>query len=345
MRYLHWINVLVIITLVAGAGYLTYEAIDHDNYHTRHPQPPAAKEMLVLHQERTKAAINFHEAREQAEQEYQRIKQLVDFYGIPKEGAAVSLVRNDPEVQGPRIFRRNCASCHSFVDAAGKGIRGPARPDGKDGQPDANAPPFGAPNLHGFATRDWFRRILDPKHIVSDEGFGATRHKAGEMASFVTTELAELSTEQQQQRDRIIAAVSAEAALPEQREQDGQAAQDGSLELGRAAVAKAMKDQACTDCHKFRDAGELGAAPDLTGYGSRDWLRAFLANPKHERFYGEKGNDRMPSFAPHADDPRQNLLSDHDLDMLVRWLRGEDRELTVEAPKAESGRPAPERVK
>jgi ubiquinol-cytochrome c reductase cytochrome b subunit len=158
------------------------------------------------------------------------------------------------------------------------------------------------------------------------------------MASFVTTELAELTTEQQQQRDRIIAALSAEAALPGQREQDAQAARDGSLEQGREAAATAIKDQACTDCHKFRDAGELGSAPDLTGYGTREWLRGFLADPQHERFYGPKGNDRMPSFAPHPEDPGKNLLTDHDLDMLVRWLRGDDRQLTVATPPADQAK-------
>ncbi len=338
VRYLHWMNLLVIITLLAGVGYLTYEAIDHDNYHTRHPKAPSA-EKLELHKARTEAAVSFHDARDQAENEYQRVKQLVDFYGIPKEGAAVSIVRNDPEIQGPRIFRRNCAICHSHVDAAGKGIRGPVRPVGPDGQPNAKSPPFGAPNLHGFATREWFQRMLDPKHILTDDGFGATKHKDGEMASFVTAELAQLSTEQKQQRDLIIAALSAEAALPGQHEQDAQLVKDGSLEKGRAAVTKAINEQACTDCHKFHSAGELGSAPDLTGYGSREWLRAFIADPQHARFYGEKGNDRMPSFALHADNPRQNLLGDHDLDMLVRWLRGDDRELRVKTPPADSGKP------
>ena len=248
IRYLHWINVLVILSLVAGAGYLTYEAIDHDHYHTRHPRPPAEPGQLLLHQERTSAAISFHEAREQAEREYQRLRLLIEFHGIPKQGVSVSLVRHDPEIQGPRLFRRNCASCHSYLDSTGQGIRGPTRPEGATGQSDPAAAPFGGPNLFGFATRDWFRRALDPRHIVSDEGFGATRHKGGEMASFVTSELVELSSEQQSQRDLIGAALSAEAGLPAQRQQDAQLAQDGSLERGRAAVATAIKEQACTDC-------------------------------------------------------------------------------------------------
>jgi hypothetical protein len=46
-----------------------------------------------------------------------------------------------------------------------------------------------------------------------------------------------------------------------------------------------------------------------------------IANPTAERFYGDK-NDRMPGFAAAAD-PAHHTLSQHDLDLLVHWLRGE----------------------
>ena len=72
---------------------------------------------------------------------------------------------------------------------------------------------------------------------------------------------------------------------------------------------------------KFRDKGELGSAPDLTGYASPEWLTAFLSNPADERFYRDE-NDRMPAFAPHPGDPA-NRLSAEDLALLVSWLRGE----------------------
>lgn len=330
IRYLHWMNVLVIATLVVGVGYLTYEAIDHDNYHIRHTVAPADVAQKKLHDERTQAAIKFHAARDEAEHQYERMKQLVEYYGIPREGA-LNLVRNDPEIQGPRLFRTNCAGCHAYVNAEGKGIPGPQRPliaEGSDqGKPDPKAQPFGAPNLYGFATRDWFQKLLDPKHIQTDEIFGSTKHVKGEMAGFVTGELAELTAEQQQQRDLAISALVAEAKLAGEAPPAAE-----TLEKAKAAVSKAIKDQACTDCHKFHDVGDLGSAPDLTGYGSREWLRAFIANPKHERFYREDGNDRMPSFAPHTDKPLQNQLNAHDIDMLVRWLRSDDRVLGPKTP-------------
>ncbi|MGE3780794.1 MAG: cytochrome b N-terminal domain-containing protein, partial [Pirellulaceae bacterium] len=163
VRYGHVVNCVVILVLVIGAGYLTYEAIDHDNYHLWHTTPPTDSAQLDLHRERTQAAIGFHEAKEQAEREYARVKQLVDYYGLPKEGAAVGLVRNDPEIQGPRLFRRTCASCHAHVDSAGHGIRGPEVAMKADGSYE----PVAAPNLYGFGTPEWFLRFLDPKLIAS----------------------------------------------------------------------------------------------------------------------------------------------------------------------------------
>ena len=77
----------------------------------------------------------------------------------------------------------------------------------------------------------------------------------------------------------------------------------------------------CADCHKIGDAGDLGSAPDLTGYGSPNWLQEFISNPEHERFYPDT-NDRMPAFAD-SDDITQNRLSPIELDLLVRWLRGQ----------------------
>jgi hypothetical protein len=83
----------------------------------------------------------------------------------------------------------------------------------------------------------------------------------------------------------------------------------------------AQKRGVDVDIH-LHDAGTLDSAPDLTGFASRDWLRGFISDPNHERFYG-KGNDRMPAFAAHPDDPAKNQLTQRELDLLIEWLRGE----------------------
>ena len=54
-------------------------------------------------------------------------------------------------------------------------------------------------------------------------------------------------------------------------------------------------DSVCAGCHTYKDV-EGGAALDLNGYMSREWLAAFIANPDHDRFY-MGNNDRMPAFA------------------------------------------------
>ena len=71
----------------------------------------------------------------------------------------------------------------------------------------------------------------------------------------------------------------------------------------------------CMDCHKFHDNGE-DSAPDLTAYGSREWLIAFISNPEHERFYGDR-NDRMPAFG------EEKSLSPDEIELVTDWLRGE----------------------
>ena len=48
------------------------------------------------------------------------------------------LLRNDPLTQGPRLFARNCASCHRY--------------DGHNGLGAPVTDPQSAPDLKGFAT-------------------------------------------------------------------------------------------------------------------------------------------------------------------------------------------------
>ncbi len=343
IRFGHVVNVVVMLVLVIGAGYLTYEAIEHDNYdHWYAEQPPADENSpeYALWKERVDAAEKFHAAQAQAHHESERIHELIDFYGIPRTGASVGLVQNDPEIQGPRIFQRSCASCHSYLDENGEGIAGPAAPADWDGET-----PYAAPNLYGFATPDWFMRFLEPERIVSDEVFGLTKHKTGMMAAdFVESELVDLDAAGKQALQQISEALSAEADLIWRQESVAKARQDGTLDKGVEALEIAVDSQACTDCHKFHDLGDLGSAPDLTDYGSYDWLYQFISNPMAERFYYEDSNDRMPAYAEHKDNPALNLLTHHELDMLVRWLRGDDRnlELKLEQKAAADEEPAGE---
>jgi ubiquinol-cytochrome c reductase cytochrome b subunit len=86
----------------------------------------------------------------------------------------------------------------------------------------------------------------------------------------------------------------------------------------------------CTECHQFHKPNEDASAPELTGYGSRDWLIGILSDPRHERFYGKR-NDRMPAFGS------DQILDAASLRLIADWLRGEWYEPPGEASGHLSG--------
>ena len=240
----------------------------------------------------------------QGHRDAERTKELAKLnQGIPTEGA-LSLLRGDPLTQGPRLFASQCASCHAYA--------------GHDGLGEPLPEPPTAPDLAGFGTRDWLRGFMDPAQIETPKFFGGTvfvHPKPGEkksrMVRLILDDVAKYSAEEKAQLEKIIAAISAEGKLPSQREADKR--DTALIEEGRKLLADLTLD--CTDCHKFRETAG-GKAPDFTGYGSHEWLAEFLKNPGHERFYG-KHNDRMPAFG------ETSRLTARELDLLIRWLRGE----------------------
>ena len=112
----------------------------------------------------------------------ERVKQLAAEQQIPPTGA-LALLRSDPKTQGPRLFAKNCASCHDYVDPNGQDsirivqqrLQMPAieESDDPNAKPtiarDENGKvtfqPSGAPNLYNFASRKWIEGLLDPKQI------------------------------------------------------------------------------------------------------------------------------------------------------------------------------------
>ncbi len=217
--------------------------------------------------------------------------------GIPEAGA-VTLLRGDALTQGPKLFARNCATCHRY-----------GGDDSLGGQP---KDPPSASDLKGFASREWLAGLLDPATVDSPRYFGGSKHKGGNMVKFVKEDVAGFSAADQAQLKQALAALSAEAGLKAQSVADTRDA--ALIAEGRKQLASDAMN--CTSCHKFHEADENGGAPDLTGYGSRDWLVAFISNSAHERFYGTH-NDRMPAFG--AD----QKLSEQEIGLIADWLRGE----------------------
>ncbi|MCE9555321.1 MAG: cytochrome b N-terminal domain-containing protein [Planctomycetes bacterium] len=346
-----------------------FQRLDEDKklqvYFSDAPQKlPAFRKQLASYRA-YQASREYLDAVKGAQENAERAQQLAA-QGIPPAGA-LSLLRNDPKTQGPRLFKQNCAACHDYSDANGHGIVTPRPLDiGKDKElrpidpkrPDSpRAVPTGAPNLYGFGSREWIAGFLDPKRIAAahfDEKtmlvrdapyFGNTAHWNGEMVGVVKERLSDLDEEGQAKRQRLIAALSAEAELKSQTTLDAELDKEATAKLAAntpaaerqkkivASRTKALKGFECTECHKFHDTDEGGTEPDLTGYASRQWLIDFISNPSHARFYRASSNDRMPAFAPDAKNPDNNQLQPRELEMLVDWLRGE----WYEPPQAAHG--------
>jgi ubiquinol-cytochrome c reductase cytochrome b subunit len=287
----HRFNLGFLFCVLAGAGLLTYLAKAQDQ---NDPSYQAA----------VKAA----------EKSAERVRALAE-NGIPRAGA-LALLEDDPVTQGPRLFAQHCASCHRYGGSDGLGVVSADLPSAAD--------------LKGFASREWLSGLLDPNSITNVHYFGGTKFNDGKMVRFVKRTIGKLTHEEKAQRPALIAALSAEAALPSQAAID---AKDSAL----IAEGRQLIDSEtfrCTECHQFRKKTDDAIAPDLTGYGSTEWLTAMIHNPAQERFYGKK-NDRMPAFA------EGDRLDPKSMGLLVAWLRGEEKiaQQTAGEPKLASSVP------
>jgi ubiquinol-cytochrome c reductase cytochrome b subunit len=172
--------------------------------------------------------------------------------------------------------------------------------------------------------------LLNPELIAGPDYFGHTAFADGDMVTTIQDmfDVNDDSERQQLQAQlrKVALALSAEAGLPRQVAQDQEQANE--IAEGRTLLTG---DLGCTGCHRFHDEGELGSAPDLTGYGSREWLMGMISNPSHERFYGDGRNDRMPEFAADNVQTRKNLLSLAEVGHLADWLRQDWFELETDS--------------
>jgi len=227
----------------------------------------------------------------QAQREAKIIKEMAA-NGIPPEGALALL-------QGPKLFAQHCASCHAYGGENGLGNK---------------VTDQSAPDLKGFASREYLTELLHPKRFNSPEFFGNTAHaKKSKMQGFLEDEFDGIDDDEalRNEMNQIIKALSAEAKLPSQTKMDLNDKAD--IQAGH----ELFEEIGCVDCHALGDwnADEY-SAPDLTGYGSRGWLMGIVDNPAHERFYGSK-NDRMPAFG------KDEKLTRKQMEQIVDWLRGQ----------------------
>ena len=333
----HRFNVAFTFALLAGIGLLTAMATNEDYAALWADRGAFADvEKLLEETENDKAKIAAHfgndaakiaafEARVKKLDRIRHSQSFLDAVALAKADAARSielagrperippagmmeLVRNDALSQGPKLFAQHCASCHAHVDP---------------GAPEAQAvlAKASAANLHGFGTAAWMRGLLDPKQVAGPAYFGNTAHKEGDMVNFVQNDLTDAATWKPDDIEAVIAAMAAEAGLA------AAGTAPAVVEKGRGLVADGER---CGSCHTFRDNGvAAGSAPDITGWGSREWLVGIIADPTHERFYGDT-NDRMPSFGK-AEEGAAPMLTRRQIELIADWLRGDWYRPTAQA--------------
>ena len=229
-------------------------------------------------------------------EQYATLSELRARAGIPPEGPT-AMMSDDPKAQALAVATQRCLGCHAYTDAEGHGFR-PATPT--------------APNLYGFGRKEWIAGLLDPDRVAGPHYFGPTEVKEGDMVQFVQGDLKQVD---KKDIEKIIAALAAESGLGE--ESDKPLVREG---------AELIKTK-CNDCHKFHQAGpDLGTAPDLTGYASREWIIGMISDPDHERYYGHlvdsadpaKDRQKMPAYGVPADNP---TLTPETIGLLADWLR------------------------
>ncbi len=342
----HLFNVGLLVVLMGGIALLTAQAVRDDYF--------------ALWYERTEANATkfdasraFLDAKKEAEHEAERVIELARSPGkIPPTGA-LSLAAQDPYLQGSKLFAQHCAGCHTHEVVESYGH--PADVDPQDFRRNAHNyglnlvdivnPEPTAPNLWGVGDKHWMQTILSPVTVDDKEHFGyqGSPFAEGEMVSFIKdAHDEELTDDEREAVEKAFFQVSIalwmDAGTTKLVHPDALDELNGLAHQGRQLITGGLAEvlasgTSCIDCHKYHEEGELGSAPDLTGYMSREWLIDFIRNPASERFYGEN-NDRMPAFAPH-DDPRLNQLDDQTIGLIVDWLRGD-----WVAPEAEETSPA-----
>jgi ubiquinol-cytochrome c reductase cytochrome b subunit len=236
--------------------------------------------------------------------------------GIPVTGA-LELLRNDPYIQGGKIFASRCASCHYY--------------DGHDGTGEKPKELAKAPDLGNFGSREWMRAVLtDFKGVFA--AVGPTKIGDIEVGkNILTGEMAKWSSDHReillkkenevpvnQLIEFLYAQSEREQTVLSEKAMADIAAGQEIYEIGVLSDA-AKFELACLDCHTIKPVGSdkvlksSGEGLVLTGYASKEWLRSFIKNPATKEHYGfTAGHNAMPGF--------ETQLTEQELELLIRWM-------------------------
>jgi len=183
-----------------------------------------------------------------------------------------------------------------------------------------------ASDLGNFGTREWIRGILTAaagaKHFGATEERSADRRTVtrGDWRNWVRKET---STAKKVKPEELDAVVEFLASLSDHKE-IGPLDQE-KIKAGMAFFAQGTDatSGACYDCHAMKVAEDpegffsepsaqiSTGAPDLTGYGSAEWLNEFIPPSRGIRS-STPATTHMPAFA--------EQLSEKEFDLLVEWM-------------------------
>ena len=306
-------GVSIMAVMLVGTGLLLFAAIGDRDI----PQPILG----LIHQRMTpqemkvpEGVVTFQAERARADKDAARAILLAG-RGVPEQGAKY-LLRQDPVTRGPLLFQEHCATCHRYTNDRGENqfpTSGPSK----------------ASDLAGYGTAPWIRGLL--RNPADAHYFGNTKLKGMiKWAKSVQAKEADMSaaqkTEQEHQFDLIAQWL---ATHPRGKPQET----TGDLAEGYKAFSQ--KRGGCISCHAFAGGG-ANSAPDLTGYGSAEWVRHMVMSPAHLKRY--PATNEMPAFrsdaGPGAEVQLQefrdanpnvpvNPLSDLDRELIIRWLVGD----------------------
>jgi ubiquinol-cytochrome c reductase cytochrome b subunit len=268
--------------------------------------------LTVMTLQEDAASKEYQAAYHQAEKQAERATELaLAPAGIPVQGA-LTLLRTDPLLQGPKIYASRCATCHPW--------------DGHDGLGHPIEGKGVAPDLADFGTREWMKAVLTDFDVL----FASTANAkldgepigdaftGGDMAAWAKDHKdVLLKPENVGDLNALLEFFYAQTGRPDASLTNADLIAKGRDMIEFGELTDGEFETTCIDCHQIQPVGEdkalgsVGTAPVLTRYGSKEWLKAFIAKPGDKAHYGATTN-AMPDF--------ETQLSADEMDLLVRWM-------------------------
>lgn len=298
----HRFNIALTIALLAAAGILTGIALKEDW-----------------------SDKNLQAAVKNAEFEGHRAAELANEFEIPPTGA-LSLLKEDALIQGPKLFKRHCAGCHRYNGHDGLNSV-PMKEIEENGHKTQIEEPPTAADLGHFGSRDWIASVLTNYHNtfepLKNGGEKGEHFLTGEMAGWSKDNAESLKKpDNAESLKGLVEFVVAQSGRHDHEPFDPALVAIGKEVFKSGKLANGSLTANCSDCHAFKPAdgseslgdGAGAGYPTLTGYAGKEWLKEFVKNPAGDSFYGSDHNG-MPAF--------ESKLTEKELDHLVNWMVGD----------------------